>query len=89
MRDVVSKRMAESERQNGDLLDNLIDDNKDEAFIVQLMFGLLFVASDSVSTTLALAFKLLAENPLVLQELTVSINIHIYFNFCITKFITL
>ncbi|KAL8483235.1 hypothetical protein ACS0TY_026063 [Phlomoides rotata] len=75
MRDVVSKRMAQSERRNKDLLDQLIDDSKtatymNEDFIVQLMFGLLFVASDSVSTTLALAFKLLAENPQVLEELS-------------------
>nr|GMD55848.1 cytochrome P450 87A3-like [Ipomoea batatas] len=39
-------------------------------FIVQLMFGLLFVASESITTTLALAFKLLAEHPNVLEELT-------------------
>ncbi|XP_073274142.1 cucurbitadienol 11-hydroxylase-like isoform X2 [Primulina huaijiensis] len=74
MRDVVTKRLAESERSHGDLLDHIIDDKNTESFlnedfIVQLMFGLLFVTSDSISTTLALAFKLLEENPLVLEEL--------------------
>ncbi|XP_073047407.1 beta-amyrin 16-alpha-hydroxylase CYP87D16-like isoform X1 [Primulina eburnea] len=74
MRDVVTKRLAESERSHGDLLDHIIDDKNtepflNEDFIVQLMFGLLFVTSDSISTTLALAFKLLEENPLVLEEL--------------------
>ncbi|KAL8551948.1 hypothetical protein ACS0TY_000845 [Phlomoides rotata] len=75
MRGVVTKRMEESERLNGDLLDHIIDDKSTESFvnedfIVQLMFGLLFVTSDSISTTLALAFKLIAEHPQVLEELT-------------------
>lgn len=78
MRDVVVKRLAETERHHGDLLDHIIEDRKTETylsedFIVQLMFGLLFVTSDSISTTLALAFKLIAEHPMVLEELTVSI----------------
>ncbi|KAK4431191.1 cytochrome [Sesamum alatum] len=78
MREVLRKRLAEGERRHGhgDLLDHIIEDKKTETFlnedfIVQLMFGLLFVTSDSISTTLALAFKLLAEHPLVLEELTV------------------
>ncbi|XP_011101634.1 cytochrome P450 87A3-like [Sesamum indicum] len=75
MREVVRKRVAESERRHGDLLDHIIEDKNTESFlnedfIVQLMFGLLFVTSDSISTTLALAFKFLAEHPLVLEELT-------------------
>lgn len=80
MREVVTKRLAEAERRHGDLLDHIIQDKSTDSFInddfiVQLMFGLLFVTSDSVSTTLALAFKLLADHPLVLEELTVS-NLH-------------
>ncbi|XP_042046233.1 cucurbitadienol 11-hydroxylase-like [Salvia splendens] len=75
MREVVTKRLAEAERRHGDLLDHIIQDKSTDSFInddfiVQLMFGLLFVTSDSVSTTLALAFKLLADHPLVLEELT-------------------
>ncbi|KAG8379534.1 hypothetical protein BUALT_Bualt07G0099000 [Buddleja alternifolia] len=75
MRDVVTKRISESSGHHGDLLDHIIQDKNTESyinedFIVQLMFGLLFVTSDSISTTLALAFKLLAEHPLVLEELT-------------------
>lgn len=75
MKDVVMKRLAESKRQHDDLLDRIIQDKNtqpflNEDFIVQLMFGLLFVTSDSISTTLALTFKLLAEHPLVLEELT-------------------
>nr|UWY61435.1 cytochrome p450 14909 [Calotropis gigantea] len=84
MKDVLKKRMtmmtsSSSERSQGrgDLLDHIIQDMSTtekyitEDFIVQLMFGLLFVTSDSVSTTLALAFKLLQEHPPVLEELTV------------------
>lgn len=83
MRDVVTQRLAESERSHGDLLEHIIEDKKTESFInedfiVQLMFGLFFVTSDSISTTLALAFKLLAEHPLVLEELTVSTHVYLY-----------
>ncbi|XP_019192755.1 PREDICTED: cytochrome P450 87A3-like isoform X1 [Ipomoea nil] len=75
MRDVVKKRFETPERQQEDVLDHMIRDMGthkflSEDFIVQLMFGLLFVASESISTTLALAFKLLAEHPNVLEELT-------------------
>nr|GMD54558.1 cytochrome P450 87A3-like [Ipomoea batatas] len=77
MRDVVKKRLETPERQQEDVLDHLIRDMHmgthkflSEDFIVQLMFGLLFVASESITTTLALAFKLLAEHPNVLEELT-------------------
>ncbi|KAK3043114.1 hypothetical protein RJ639_000003 [Escallonia herrerae] len=81
MGDVLKKRrMSPPSSSHGtdrqeDLLDHLIQDmNKEsflnEDFVVQLMFGLLFVTSDSISTTLALAFKLLAEHPSVLEELT-------------------
>ena len=83
MGDVLRKRQMSSDKTpRDDLLDHLIQDmNKEtflnEDFIVQLMFGLLFVTSDSISTTMALAFKLLAEHPLVLEELTVS-------NYCAT-----
>ncbi|CAI9091478.1 OLC1v1026518C1 [Oldenlandia corymbosa var. corymbosa] len=77
MKDVVGKRLAAPERSYGDLLDGIIQDMNTEAyikedFVVQLMFGLLFVTSDSISTTLALAFKLLADHPAVLQELIVN-----------------
>ena len=82
MGNVLKKRLSSSPDQNReeDLLDHLIKDMNtekflNEDFIVQLMFGLLFVTSDSISTTLALAFKLLAEHPLVLEELIVSISI--------------
>ncbi|KAA8544333.1 hypothetical protein F0562_022345 [Nyssa sinensis] len=74
MRDVVQKRRTSFERRHDDLLDHIIQDMSTETFItedyiVQQMFGLLFVTSDSISTTLALAFKLLEEQPSVLEEL--------------------
>ncbi|KAK3034138.1 hypothetical protein RJ639_033481 [Escallonia herrerae] len=81
MGDVLKKRrMSPPSSSHGtdrqeDLLDHLIRDlNKEsflnEDFIVQQLFGLLYVSSDSISITLALAFKLLAEHPSVLEELT-------------------
>uniref|UniRef100_A0A2N9G6B9 Cytochrome P450 n=1 Tax=Fagus sylvatica TaxID=28930 RepID=A0A2N9G6B9_FAGSY len=76
MRDVLNKRLSSpDETHQGDVLDHLIKDMKVENFLteefaVQLMFGLLFVSFDSLSATLTLAFKLLAENPTVLEELT-------------------
>lgn len=75
---MTSSSASERSEGRGDLLDHIIQDMSTtekyitEDFIVQLMFGLLFVTSDSVSTTLALAFKLLQEHPHVLEELTVS-----------------
>ncbi|GMY05325.1 cucurbitadienol 11-hydroxylase-like, partial [Fagus crenata] len=77
MRDVLNKRLSSpDETHQGDVLDHLIKDMKVENFLtkefaVQLRFGLLFVTFDSLSATLTLAFKLLAENPTVLEELTV------------------
>lgn len=81
MRDVLRKRqLSTDETPRDDMLDHLIKDMNKEAFLnedffVQLMFGLLFVLSDSISTSIALAFKLLEEHPSVLEELTVSIHI--------------
>ncbi|CAK9162300.1 unnamed protein product [Ilex paraguariensis] len=74
MKDVVNKRRMSAENRRDDLLDHLMQDMNTETFltedfIVQLMFGLLFVTSDSISTTMALAFKLLVEHPSVLEAL--------------------
>nr|GMD57362.1 cytochrome P450 87A3-like [Ipomoea batatas] len=78
MREVLRKRMsgrAGRQQEAEDLLEHLIKDMDSmeflsEDFAVHLLFGLLFVASDSVSTALAFIFKLLAEHPNVLEELT-------------------
>ncbi|XP_055800470.1 beta-amyrin 16-alpha-hydroxylase CYP87D16-like [Solanum dulcamara] len=79
MRDVLKKRIESSTRKRKgeeDLVDHLLRDMDShkfltEDYIVQMMFGLLFVTSDSISTTLALSFKLLVEHPDVLEELIV------------------
>lgn len=42
-----------------------------EEFTIQLLFSFLFVSSDSIATTLALALKLIEENPKVLEDLIV------------------
>ncbi|WMV23393.1 hypothetical protein MTR67_016778 [Solanum verrucosum] len=79
MRDVLKKRIESSTKKREgeeDLVDHLLRDMDSQKFltedyIVQMMFGLLFVTSDSISTTLALSFKLLVEHPHVLEELIV------------------
>jgi cytochrome P450 len=76
MLDVLNKRHASLETHQGDVLDHIIKDMKvenflTEEFVIQLMFGLLFVSFDSLSSTITLVVKLLAENPMVLEELTV------------------
>nr|POF12430.1 cytochrome p450 87a3 [Quercus suber] len=76
MLDVLNKKLASPGTHQGDVLDHIIEDMKfenflTEEFVVQLMFGLLYVSFDSISLTLSLACKLLSENPVVLEELTV------------------
>ena len=75
---LVKERLASPDQMHkkGDVLDHVLEDMKSEKFltedfIVQLMFGLSFVSFDSVSTTATVLIKLLGENPLVLEELTV------------------
>nr|POF01882.1 cytochrome p450 87a3 [Quercus suber] len=75
MLDVLNKKLASPGTHQGDVLDHIIEDMKfenflTEEFVVQLMFGLLYVSFDSISLTLSLACKLLSENPVVLEELT-------------------
>ncbi|XP_038875842.1 cucurbitadienol 11-hydroxylase-like [Benincasa hispida] len=62
----------------GDFLDQALRDIEieqflTEEFVVNLLFGISF-ASGSISTSLILMFKLLAENPSVLEELTAEHN---------------
>lgn len=73
IREIVKQQMASTQRsqETPDFLDRIIGDMKTEQFVVQLLFGLLFVSFDSVSTTLSLAFKLLKEHPWMLHELIV------------------
>jgi cytochrome P450 len=77
------RRGLADDDDHGDALHHIIQDMKTEnfptdEFVVQLMFGLLFVSFDSLSTALTMAFKLLAENPLVFDELTVRTILFIY-----------
>lgn len=89
MRDILKKRLDSStknrDNREEDLVDHLLRDMDSQKFltedyIVQMMFGLLFVTSDSISTTLALSFKLLVEHPDVLEELIVSTLISLIMN---------
>lgn len=72
------RRALPEEMHHGDVLEHLIQYMKVESFVtedfvVQLMFGLFFVSFDSLSSTLTLVFKLLAENPTVMEESDASI----------------
>ncbi|CAM8981369.1 unnamed protein product [Rhodiola kirilowii] len=77
LKKVVKDRLAAPKTSEcGDFLDNAIKDIGTEKlvteeFVVYLLFALLVASYDSVSLTLAVAFKLLSENPTVLEELTV------------------
>ncbi|GMY21596.1 cucurbitadienol 11-hydroxylase-like, partial [Fagus crenata] len=75
VREVLKQWLASPpEKRQGDFLDHVIQDMNSqdfliEDFVVQLFFGLLYVSFDSISTMTTLTFKLLDENPDVLQEL--------------------
>lgn len=76
MTDVLNtRRSMPPENRPNDVLDHILQDMNAEKFInddfiVNLLFGLLYVSFDSLSSTLALAMNLLAENPLALEALT-------------------
>lgn len=79
LKQVVKDRLAapKTSNENEDFLDSVIKDIGieklvTEEFIVHLLFALLIASYDSVSLTLAVAFKLLSEHPSVLEELIVS-----------------
>lgn len=73
---VKERRQASVAAARGDFLDQALRDIENEQFLTEefvsnLLFGVLF-ASGSISGSLTLMFKLLAENPSVVKELTVS-----------------
>ncbi|GAB4838620.1 hypothetical protein Ancab_028165 [Ancistrocladus abbreviatus] len=72
----LKERLASSENYQGDLLDHLLRDQHaekflSEDFIVNIVFGLLLASSESISVTVTLVLKFLAENPQALEELLV------------------
>ncbi|XP_030442258.1 cucurbitadienol 11-hydroxylase-like [Syzygium oleosum] len=75
IREIVKARVSSPETPYNDYLSRIMTDMSTEKFltedsVVQLIFGLLFVSSDSISTTLTLALMFLEENPKALQEIT-------------------
>ncbi|KAK3418286.1 hypothetical protein EUGRSUZ_H04234 [Eucalyptus grandis] len=75
IRRTVKDRLSSHGRLHDDFLCHVMQDMSKEEFLtedflVQLIFGLLFVTFDSVSTTLTLALMFLEENPRALQEIT-------------------
>ncbi|KAF8029513.1 hypothetical protein BT93_E2042 [Corymbia citriodora subsp. variegata] len=75
IREIIKDRVSSPETPHNDFLSHIMMDMGKEKFltkdsIVQLIFGLLFVTFDSLSTTLTLALMFLEENPKALQEIT-------------------
>lgn len=69
-------RRTSPELCRGDLLDQAMNGMNTEKyltedFIINFFIAVLFASLESISSTLTLAFKLLSENPLVLEELKV------------------
>jgi cytochrome P450 len=77
LRKMMRERMAEPGRQSQDFFDVLIEELRrekpvmTEAVALDLMFVLLFASFETTALVLTLGVKLLAENPRVLEALTV------------------
>ncbi|PSS30727.1 Cytochrome P450 87A3 like [Actinidia chinensis var. chinensis] len=70
------KRDSPDQAFEGDLLDQAVKEMSTEKFltedfIVHFIFGALFASFESISSAITLAFKLLSENPSVVNELRV------------------
>ena len=78
IRKVFKQRLASLDKRSpGDFLDTVIRDMKVEdfltaEFVVQMIFGLLFAMSDTISIMTTLTLKLLDDYPHVLEQLIVS-----------------
>ncbi|OVA05698.1 Cytochrome P450 [Macleaya cordata] len=73
-RDIVHERLTSSEKRHGDLLDQLIDDMKNEEFLTEdLIFSIIFLillaSLETISSALTLAMILLTDHPFVVKEL--------------------
>lgn len=76
--DMLKERRNSSieKRQGNDLLDQIINDMDTykflkEEIVVYIVFGVLLANFETAAVVLALAFKLVSEHPLVLEELLV------------------
>lgn len=75
IREIVKERFSSPETPYNDYLSHIMADMGKEKFLtedsmVQLIFTLLWVSFDSLSTALTLALMFLEENPKALQEIT-------------------
>ncbi|KAF7848955.1 hypothetical protein BT93_L1397 [Corymbia citriodora subsp. variegata] len=74
LKGILRERLNSGKTSNVDFLDEAIDSMHDqdfltEDFIVQMMFGGIFATSETISSMLAMIFKLLSGTPAVLEEL--------------------
>lgn len=80
LKKMMRERMADPGRQCEDFFDVVIEELRrekpvlTEAIALDLMFVLLFASFETTALALTLGIKLLAENPRVLETLTVSVN---------------
>ncbi|CAL9022959.1 unnamed protein product [Prunus brigantina] len=75
LRDTLKKRRMSPDTHRGDFLDQISSDIDKEKFlseesVVYAVLGILFASFEPMSSTMALAFCLLAEHPAALKELT-------------------
>ncbi|KAF6147767.1 hypothetical protein GIB67_006740, partial [Kingdonia uniflora] len=78
LKDMLVERRAKAspEKGHGDFMDLIMEELKKEetilteGFALDLMFVLLFASFETTSSALTLAFKILADYPLVVEELT-------------------
>ncbi|KAF7848956.1 hypothetical protein BT93_L1398 [Corymbia citriodora subsp. variegata] len=74
LKDTLRERLNSGKTSNVDFLDEAIDSMHDqdfltEDFMVQMMFVGIFASSETISSMLAMIFKLLSGTPAVLEEL--------------------
>ena len=78
---LLSRREMKNEKQHNDLLASFMEEKEgltDEQ-IADNIIGVIFAARDTTASVLTWIIKYLAENPTVLQAVTVRITIPLYF----------
>ncbi|KAK2978487.1 hypothetical protein RJ640_003241 [Escallonia rubra] len=79
IKEKMKEKRSSPEAYQGDLLDQAIKEMETETFltedfVIPFIFGALFASFESISSALTLAFGLLSEHPLVVEELMAENN---------------
>lgn len=89
--DILKERLSAPENRHNDLVDQIVqelqNDNPviDVNFAVDAIAALLFASFATLSSTLAVGFKFLTDNPKVIEELKVC-SFYIYMNHFVVSF---